>query len=142
MRICWIQLLNGLILGKLTEGIASDVPLPLLILTGKPDQSFTLEARNDSVVLCADCGGIFGDPYQGLTIKNGYFSVEHYGGSSWRWTRIITFKFSKSDNTWMLHKDAGIYYHNSDPEKVEDILTNKEDFGKLLFRDYRNMKGF
>lgn len=130
-----------LILKNKNEGIATEVTRPLLILTGQPE-GFKLQARNDSVILCADCGGIMGDPYQSITIKNGYFSIEHYGGSSWRWTRIITFKYLKSENTWQLHKDAGVSYHTSDPDKIEDFLTNKEDFGKVLFEDYNNNKGF
>jgi hypothetical protein len=131
-----------LVLKDKVEGIATNVPRPLLILTGQADHSYKLVARNDSVVLCADCGGVFGDPYEGLTIKDGFFSVEHYGGSGWRWTRIITFKYSAAENNWHLHRDAGISYHNSDPDKTEEILTNKGDFGKLLFTDYSNEKGF
>lgn len=44
------------------------------------------------------------NPYSGLTIKNGYFSVEHYAGSAWRWTRIPTFKYSKAENDWFYIK--------------------------------------
>ncbi len=131
-----------LVLKDKVEGIATNVPRPLLILSGQADNSYKLIARNDSVVLCADCGGVHGDPYVGLTIKNGYFSVEHYGGSGWRWTRIITFKYFAAENNWHLHRDAGISYHNSDPDKTEEIVTNKEDFGRLLFKDYNNEKGF
>ena len=57
---------------------------PLLILIGQANKSYKLAARSDNAVYCVDCGGQMGDPFTGITIKNGYFSVEHYGGSGWR----------------------------------------------------------
>jgi hypothetical protein len=110
-----------------------EIKRPLLLLLGQPDGSFELAARNDDVVLCHDCGGVFGDPYDGITIKDGYFSIEHYGGSNWRWTRIITFKWSESDKDWLLHKDGGVSYHTSDPDKMEEEVKTVKDFGKVPF---------
>lgn len=127
-----------LVLKKDEEEKTSDVvdhpeKRPLLILVGQSDGTFKLVARNDNTVYCIDCGGIMGDPYQGISIKNGYFSVEHYGGSAWRWTRIITYKYSKTENYWFLHKDGSDSYHASEPEKViSEILTTK-NFGKIPF---------
>jgi hypothetical protein len=109
----------------------------LLIWTGSASSGLQLAARNDNVVLCEDCGGVWGDPYEGLAIKNGYFSVEHYGGSAWRWTRIITFRYNEKENTWLLHRDAGVTYHNSDPESTEEESVTKADlYGKQKFADY------
>ena len=71
----------------------SEARRPLLLLTGQPDGTYRLAARNDNAIMCSGCGGMMGDPYQQLVIKNGYFSVEHYGGSNWRWTHILTFKY-------------------------------------------------
>jgi len=82
------------------------------------------------------CGGVFGDSYAGITIKNGFFSVEHFGGSSWRWTRIITFKYDVKLKQFVLHRDAGDSYHSSDPGKITRNVYHKEDFGKLLFANY------
>ena len=59
---------------------------PLLVLIGEGNNKYRLAARNDNAVYCVDCGGVFGDPFEGISIKNGIFSVEHYGGSAWRWT--------------------------------------------------------
>ncbi len=106
---------------------------PLIILVGQPDGTFKLVARNDNTVYCIDCGGMMGDPYQGITIKNGYFSIEHYGGSAWRWTRIITYKYSKAKNYWFLHKDGSDSFHASEPEKVESEILTTRNFGKVPF---------
>ena len=109
---------------------------PLLILTRDTDGKLTRARENGFTVMCRQCGGVFGDPYVGLTIKNGYFSVEHYGGSNWRWTKIITYKYSKEDNEWYLHKVGGESYHTSDPDKSESHVRTTKDFGKVKFEEY------
>jgi len=125
-----------LILKNHTETEFSDTTRPLLILHGAKNKGYTLIARNDHVVLCQACGGVFGDPYENVVAKNIFFSVEHYGGSNWRWTRIITFKYDLKTKQYVLHRDAGISYHTSDPDKTTNTITNKKDFGKLPFVKY------
>jgi hypothetical protein len=130
-----------LILKKHDEENTSDVienpeKRPLLILIGKDNGGYELAAKSNTTVYCYNCGGMMGDPYQGVTINNGYFSVEHYGGSAWRWSRIITYKFSKSDNHWFLHRDGGESFHVSEPEKSESNMRTKKDFGKIKFEDF------
>jgi hypothetical protein len=106
---------------------------PLLILLGQPEQSYKLAARSDNAVYCIDCGGVMGDPYQNIVIKNGYFSIEHYGGSNWRWTRTITFKYSNADNYWFLHKDGGESFQATNPDKMTEKVRTTRDFGKVPF---------
>ena len=50
---------------------------------------------------------------------------------------MITFQYSTARQTWVLYKDEGISYHTSDPDKTEEIITNKEDFGVISFKEYR-----
>jgi hypothetical protein len=114
---------------------------PLLLLLGNADYGYSEAARNDNVVLCQACGGVFGDPYDGITIKDGYFSVEHYGGSNWRWSRIITFKWDAEKKDWFLHKDGGVNYHTSDPDKVEEEVKTVKDFGVVPFGKFNYEDG-
>ena len=125
-----------LILKNNLEETRPDTTRPLLILHGIKKKGYTLVARNDYAVLCQSCGGVFGDPYDNVVAKNNFFSVEHYGGSNWRWTRIITFKYDLKTKQYVLHRDAGISYHTSDPDKTTNTITNKKDFGKLPFAKY------
>lgn len=118
------------------EPDSMELARPLLILFGKTGGGYELAVRNDSTVMCRGCGGVFGDPYAGLVVKNNFFSIEHYGGSSWRWTRIITFRYDAGTRRFLLHRDAGESFHTSDPEKRELHVYNKELYGKLLFADY------
>ncbi len=125
-----------LILKNNSEADYTDTLRPLLILQGQKNGRFKLVERNDNIVLCLGCGGVFGDPYTGITIKNNYFSIEHYGGSSWRWTRIITFKYNLTSKEYILYKDAGESYHTSDPDKTENQTYNKKLWGKKKLKDY------
>jgi hypothetical protein len=127
-----------IVLKKNGEEITSDVSehpekRPLLILLGQADNTYKLAARNDNSVYCIDCGGVMGDPFLDVVIKNGYFSVEHYGGSAWRWTRTITFKYSPANDYWYLYKDGGDSFHASDPESVTTKVETTKNFGKVPF---------
>jgi hypothetical protein len=126
----------------LMEKFNSDMIRPLMLLQGNKEGLFTLLGRNDSIVLCFGCGGVFGDPYQGITIRNGYFSIEHFGGSSWRWTRIITFRYVKKVKGFYLHRDAGQSWQTFDLDKTTENLYNKTDFGRLLFDKYSYHKNW
>lgn len=77
-----------------------------------------------------------GDPYTGMTLKKNYFSIEHEGGSSDKWSRIITFKYNLDDGSYYLHKDAGTNWSSFKPNKVHNDLYSKQLWGKALFSNY------
>lgn len=66
----------------------------------KLKKGYQIAAQCMDAVLCADCGGIFGDPYSGISFKKNVLIIYHYGGSAWRWTANFTFRFQKND--WQL----------------------------------------
>jgi hypothetical protein len=124
------------------ERINADTARPLLLLLGNGKGEYKLAERNDSIFLCLACGGVFGDPYAGIKIKNNFFSIEHYRGNNWRWTRIVTFKYDIKSRQFILYRDAGDSYHTSEPNKTTRNMYNKEDFGKLLFSKFSYNKGW
>ncbi|KAF2509109.1 hypothetical protein [Flavobacterium foetidum] len=109
---------------------------PLLILLRDKENKLKFARRNDNTVYCIQCGGMLGDPFMGITIKNGYFSVEHYGGSNWRWKSIITYKYSKKDKEWFLYKDGLESFQISDTENVKTEIKTAKDFGRVKFQDF------
>jgi hypothetical protein len=110
---------------------------PLLLLLGTATHTYTLAARNDNAVLCTGCGGMMGDPFQGIAIKKGYFSLEYYGGSAWRWTHVTTFRYDPAQRTWFLSREGGGSFHATEPEKLTTHVRTGSDFGRVAFRDYR-----
>lgn len=115
-----------------------EIQRPLLILHGQANGSLKLIARNDNIVMCAQCGGVMGDPYTGMTLKKNFFSIEHAGGSNFRFIRIMTFKYDKDRQQYLLHKDAGETYNTTNPNKSKSESYNKKQWGKMLFTDYSN----
>jgi len=109
---------------------------PLYILIGNSQGGFQKVAENNNSVLGYFDGGVFGDPFDSVTIKKGYFSIEHYGGSNWRWSRIVTFKYNKKKKNWFLYKDGGESYHTSNPTKIKTEIQTVKDFGVVPFEKY------
>ena len=66
----------------------------------KTSNGYQVAVTCADAVLCADCGGIFGDPYAGVSFKKNVLVIYHYGGSAWRWTSNFTFRFQ--NNSWDL----------------------------------------
>lgn len=129
-----------------TSNNAEDKPdkRPLLLLVGQPDKSYQLAFRNDNAVYCIDCGGAFGDPFTGTTIKNGYFSIEHGVSGGQHWEQVITFKYNKTMSDWYLYKDHYVSYkiNDSNDEDAEalikdiDKMKTEKDFGKIAFANF------
>jgi len=114
---------------------------PLLLLLGQPHNSYKLISINDNAAYCIDCGGVFGDPFTGTTIKNGYFSIEHGIAGGKHWEQVITFKYNRSKKNWFLYKDHYISYklnESNEPDAealVPDVdkMKTSKDFGIISF---------
>ncbi len=55
----------------------------IYVLLGNGEDSYLPQQPIET--LSADAGGVYGDPYQGISISGGQLVVETYGGSNWRW---------------------------------------------------------
>lgn len=107
-------------------------PRPLLILVRDANGALKLAKRSAKSVLCRTCGGVMGDPFQGVVVGKGRFTIEHYGGSSWRWTASYTFAWSKRDRSWQLVRVESTSFHASDPDHEEkQVHTPPKDFGLI-----------
>jgi hypothetical protein len=118
---------------------------PLLILLGKSNHTYILSKRNDNVVMCINCSGIArSDPFKGIKIKNGYFSVEHsVSEGPQHWQTVTTFKYDKEKIEWYLFKIGSISkFPNDDTNPNADALKTykdtktRKDFGIIRFEKY------
>ncbi|MGC3961450.1 MAG: hypothetical protein QM813_27045 [Verrucomicrobiota bacterium] len=107
------------------------VQRPLLIFLRQPDGTLQLSARSDNAVYCISCGGVMGDPFQGISILGNKFSVLHYGGSALRWSRTITFIYN--DGAWWLHDDALQSFDVDDNDDGIIEHQHAEDYDKQSF---------
>ena len=107
------------------------------LFLGQKNGTYKLAVRNDFIEL----DDVDGTAFDKIIIKNGYFSLEYvgYGNTSGSY-EIITFRYSKNDKNWLLHKQGSKFVHRyfTDGESTESISTRK-DFGKIFFKDYRGL---
>ncbi|HTN18117.1 MAG TPA: hypothetical protein VL092_10575 [Chitinophagaceae bacterium] len=146
---------NGLKEGDLNKDGAADIaialfskeeeksvddPRLLLVLLKAPD-GYILAGKSDKTILCQGCGGVMGDPYAGITIKNGILQINHYGGSAWKWTIEEKFRYQKSafyligstyDWYWVLGDCNGEIGHSGRRYKDINWVTGEEE---LIHRD-------
>lgn len=84
---------------------------PILILQ-KTKTGYLLSAFSKKGVLCKNCGGVFGDPFESISLKNNVLNINHYGGSAWRWTKNLTFRFQ--NKKWELIGISEDSYFNAE----------------------------
>lgn len=106
---------KAVVIEKETNNSSADEASPraLLIAFKDSDGFYNFFIRSDKAILTADQGGIFGDPFAGLSIENNSLSIEFYGGSNWRWDIVYRFRY----------QDAGLYLI----EKTDDNYYNAVD---------------
>ncbi|MEK4058384.1 MULTISPECIES: hypothetical protein [unclassified Paenibacillus] len=101
----------------------------LLIAFGTND-SYLLSIIADKVILKSDEGGIWGDPFESLSIDRGSVVVSDYGGSNWRWYNKYRFRFQ--DNEWyLIGATMGEYFSGNATQEEAD----EQDYN-LLTGDY------
>jgi hypothetical protein len=109
----------------------------LLVLVAGDGGRLRAAARSDRVVACTRCGGIWGDPFDGIDAGPGTFTVNHYGGSAWRWRADYTFGYSPRDRAWQLVRVSTLSYHNSNPDSMtKRVYTPPRHFGKIDLREF------
>jgi len=119
------------------EAYVEGNPRILLILISNAEGVLVEAKRSAKLVYCSTCGGVMGDPFQGVEAGLKTFSVSHYGGSSWCWTADYQFNYSRKDQTWQLVRVEESSFHASVPDKVEHKrYTPPKDFGKIDIADF------
>ena len=121
-----------------------DGPRLLQVWLRQPDGKLKAAVRNERAVMCRQCGGVFGDPFEGVQTQAGGFTLLHYGGSSWRWREDFRFAWSRRDQTWQLVAVDSLSYHTSDPDnEKKQHARPPRDFGliNLADFDYENWQG-
>lgn len=102
----------------------------LLIAFGDGENGYTPSILAEHVILRADEGGVWGDPFESIEIDRGSVVVRHYGGSNWRWFHNYRFRFQ--DNDWyLIGATLGEYFTGNATEEE----AQEQDYN-LLTGDY------
>ncbi len=96
---------------------------------------------NDKMVMCSECGGMMGDPFEGIQAERNTFSVSFYGGGVERWSLMYEFKYSRRDKTWQLTlvDTSSFPFDNQDATKTKQFRPPK-DYGKIDIAEFDPQK--
>ena len=97
-----------------------ELPARILLVLLKQDKGYRLVAKSDEALLCKHCGGLYGDPFAGISIDKGILIVEHYGGSAWRWGYTHKFRWQKN-GMYLIGQTSLSYWNVSLCEKLDEF---------------------
>jgi len=103
------------------------IPKRVLIILLASKSGYRQVVKTSNALLCKNCGGVFGDPYAGLSITKSVLTISHYGGSAWRWS--YNHKFRLQNNNWFLiGQTSHSYWNVKQCEALDDFAgTDFED---------------
>ena len=104
---------------------------PLIVLIRQANGKLLQVIRNDKAILCRQCGGVFGDPYNGIIISAKGFTLSFYGGSNWRWGYDYLFAYKPLKKDWFLVKESQSSYHTANPEKISTVTIGEAELGAI-----------
>lgn len=107
-----------------------------LLISQKTPEGYQLLKKSDKAILCAKCGGPFGDPFSGLEFEKNGFVIQTYGGGGERWFNSYTFKYSRQDKTWQLVKAIEGYYDSNKVDKKNSNQNQKHLFHLVILEKY------
>jgi hypothetical protein len=101
-----------------------------------------LAATNDNVIDCSGCAHMaMYDAYQGTTITGPYFSFESTDGGCTRTMEVRTFRYSKAQKNWFLHKMGRdtMVCSDSTQQGADHEERTTRDFGKIAFDKFESV---
>ena len=91
-------------------------------------------ARSKRAILCAECGGVYGDPFVRIWAEKKKFGIDHFGGSNWKWSNNSVFGYSRRDDRWQL---VDFQSANYDLEgNAEEEHLKPADFGLINLEEF------
>jgi hypothetical protein len=105
----------------------TELPARLLIVLFGQKTGFKLAGKSDKAIMCAQCGGVFGDPFSGLSITKGILIIDHYGGSAWKWAYTHKFRYQQNDFYLIGETDHSFWGVNHCEELGDFAGTNYKD---------------
>jgi hypothetical protein len=99
---------------------------------------YSRAGENTSAILAKNEGGAASDdPFEGITISPGKFSITHMGGAAERWSEEDVFTYDKEANAWFLTEKNTGTFSTMNPEDESMKKETPKDFGKINFVDFK-----
>lgn len=62
----------------------------------RKDMEWQIWKKSRNTILKSEEGGMMGDPFEGIEIKDGILIIYHSGGSSWKWSLSDKYRFQNN----------------------------------------------
>ncbi len=112
-------------------------PRILFIVFMREDGTYELSVQSSNVILRADEGGVYGDPFVGIEYSRGSIVVSSYGVSAWRWGFTDRYRFQANESYLIGRNELSEYIHTGESETIdtncltgEQIITTVDKNGK------------
>ena len=114
---------------------AATSPRGLLLLLGDAAGALQEAMYSPDAILCLKCGGMMGDPLQGMRVGRGEFTLRFEGGSRELWSSEFRFVYARDRETWRLAGIAHGGFDRADGKGAERRLTTA-DFGDVPLESF------
>lgn len=105
-----------------------------VVIFRKNQQNWTVWHRSTKAVGNSKDGGMMGDPFEDIEIRNGVLLIRQSGGSSWKWAHTDKYRFQ--NNRFELIGYTSFYGRPCDYWEELDFNTMT---GKIIFKkEYEN----
>lgn len=91
----------------------------------KDSGSWNILLNSKELTLCYYCGGVFGDPLENLEFVDEVLYIYHYGGSSLRWSKVITLKEIRNQYFITNYTRSTSNIHTNEESSTHDDLVKK-----------------
>ncbi len=106
------------------------IPSRLLIVLFGSKSGYIKAVKSATALLCKYCGGVFGDPFNGVSIAKNVLTISHYGGSAWRWSFDHKFRLQK-DDFYLIGQTHYSYWNVKMCDKLNEFAGT--DFEDMIF---------
>jgi formylglycine-generating enzyme required for sulfatase activity len=105
-----------------------------LFIIVREGKKYRVASTSTRSILCKTCGGVYGEPFQGLAAEKKSFSISHFGGSNFKWANTAVFGYSRRDRKWQLVEFTDTQYDLENNDTV--TVLRPADFGLINLEDY------
>ena len=108
-------------------------PRLLLLLTGVAGNQYQLRVRSATATYRFGYCSNFRDSLDGIRLKRGKFTIDHYSGQITRTARTTTFTYHPATANWLLTEDEQAMFYSMNPEDqhISSLLKHRVSLSKF-----------
>jgi hypothetical protein len=118
------------------EGEAARQPRTLLLLRRDADGRLQRAIESPRAISCRRCGGMIGDPLQGIRIAPGAITLRFEGGSRELWSKEFRFTPAPGGDDWWLTGVTHLSFDRADGGKGTERKLSAEEIGEVSLASF------